>query len=44
MLKSITMHKKDSKGKVKSNFVISCFDVRGSIPINKSFICKKLVT
>ena len=33
MLKSISIHKKDSKMIVKSNFVTSCLTFKGSIPI-----------
>ena len=32
MLKSISMHQRDSKGIVKSNFITSCLAFRGSIP------------
>ena len=33
MLKSMSIHQRDSKGIVKSNFVTSCLAFRGSIPI-----------
>ena len=33
MLKLISMHVRDSKGIVNSNFVISWFAFKGSIPI-----------
>ena len=33
MLESMSIHQKDSKGMVKSNFVTSCFAFRSSIPI-----------
>ena len=33
MVKSMSMHKQDSKGIVKSNFVISCLTFKGLIPI-----------
>ena len=33
MLKSMSIHQRDSKGLVKSNFVTSCLAFRGSIPI-----------
>ena len=31
MLKSMSMHKNDSKGRVKSDFVTSCLAFKGSI-------------
>ena len=34
MLKSMSIHQKDSKGIVKSNFVTLYLDFRGSIPTN----------
>ena len=32
MLKSMSIHQRDNKGIVKSNFVTSCLAFRGSIP------------
>ena len=32
ILKSTSMHKKNNKGTMKSNFVVSCITFRGSIP------------
>ena len=32
MLKSISIHQRENKGIVKSNFVISCLAFRGLIP------------
>ena len=32
MLKSMSIHQRDNKGTVKSNFVASCLAFRGSIP------------
>ena len=34
MLKSMSIHQRDNMGIVKSNFVKSCLDFRGSIPTN----------
>ena len=43
MLKSMSMHKKDNKGKVKSNFVTSCSIFKGLISIGSKFIVKGYV-
>ena len=38
MLKSISIHQKDNKGMVKSNFVISCLAFRGLVLTSTSVI------
>ena len=40
MLKSMSIHQKDSKIMVKYNFVISCLAFKGSIPTHRSFTWK----
>ena len=37
MVKSMSMHKKDNLGTVKSNFVTSCLVFGGLIPTPKSY-------
>ena len=40
MLKSMSIHQKDSKGIIQSNFVTSCHTFRGSIPT----LCLSLIS